>query len=186
MIFQDIDKIPFSKFSHDKRDSIEVVHFCEWTQSLQQMLTEIEILAFPLELRYEFCEMQERSLKSGFEGVILKKDACPLALILIYEVHYLGSTYIYLDTLAVRIAGTGIGSILLQLLLDRVVVRDYAGVMLDTESASNKANLSLVDYYQRFGFKIIEKDFHSGNVTMLYEFNPQKTKSQRKEVLPLR
>ncbi|TVR74404.1 MAG: GNAT family N-acetyltransferase [Spirochaetaceae bacterium] len=175
--------------------------FTWWDRELQSVLESIEESAFPPALRYSYEEMLERAGRPGFEGILVSDPggATPPAAIMI--VYRPGATTVYLDTLAVRSRGRGIGSALLRFLIRRCAgvpgaaevagareapgVRGATGapgaappakireIRLDAEGGDSEGGggAPLPAYYQRFGFRVVAEEA-TGNVTMVLPLRP--------------
>lgn len=125
--------------------------FCTWTESLLHTFDQVERSCFRPELVYTREELREREQMNGFEGLVLYLEGNAVAVLLIYADALPGM--IFLDTLAVTIPGRGIGSRILQVLIDTLRSRGYRGLSLETEWV-NERGQNLVAFYQKFGFTI--------------------------------
>lgn len=124
---------------------------------------EIDITAFREELRYSDEELQDRWNKNNRQLVFLVDDSGPLAVHLGYDLEINSDTY-YIDTLASKIEGKGIGSILTNFIKEYANDEDYTELQLDTESF-NERGVPLGHFYEKNGFMIVES-YPNGNITM--------------------
>lgn len=143
----------------------KAVHLSEWNERLHSDFEVIEREAFRDELRYSFEEMVQRSRCAGFEGLLLYLDEVPAAIVVIYDIASSEENEVYLDTIAVRTPGLGIGSRLLDLLLSRCELARVSAVVLDTERSTERG-FRLVEFYEKFGFEVVSEDVKGGNITM--------------------
>lgn len=70
----------------------------------------------------------------------------------------------YLDTIAVRRRGLGLGTRLLCSLIEWSMMSGFESLLLDTEDADENG-FRLADFYGRFGFTRVSEDEH-GDITM--------------------
>lgn len=146
-------------------------HITAWSRDLQQALETIEQCAFSPDLRYTFDEMVERAARPGFEGLLVSDGEGPAAIVLVYQLDDDASDSrgtLYLDTLAVRDRGRGMGTRLLTFLIRRSTDAGLSRIVLDTEGAASE----LPGYYRRFGFRPVRTERRSGNVTMELSLPP--------------
>lgn len=154
-----------------------VQHFATWTEDLQRALETVEQQSFSPELRYTCDDMAARAKKPGFEGLLLTDPNGPLAIMLVNRIELPvaqsgGSPAmdaLYLDTLAVRDRGRGIGTYLLTCLIQRCTAAGLPAIQLDTDDGGDGGDGGdgLPEYYRRFGFQVLGVDPVSGNVTMI-------------------
>jgi|GEM_PF-4345465 len=137
--------------------------FHRWTPKLVAAFRKVESEAFREELRYSRMEMRSRSHETGFEGLTVWHHHQPIAVVIIRSGMVPKS--LYLDTLAVVETGGGIGGRLLRSILEEAEIDGYGQVDLDTEQVSERG-IPLVDWYRRHGFRVVETDKSSGNVSM--------------------
>lgn len=173
----------------------EITRFTRWNRDLQRALESIEEGAFPPELRYSYEEMRGRAGRPGFEGVLLfgpgggataeekpepRDPATPRGATAIMFVYRLDTAVIYLDTLAVRHRGRGLGSAFLRFLIRRCTAAippdQVREIRLDTERATASP---LIEYYRRFGFRVIAEDEAMGNTTMVLPVGFPRLKTPR-------
>ena len=123
----------------------------------------IDNVAFREELHYSDEELQERWNKNNCQLVFLLDDSGPVAVHLGYDLESDSDTY-YIDTLATKLEGKGIGSILTNYIKEYAKEEEYFNVQLDTE-AVNERGIPLRHFYEKNGFKIVHYD-PTGNLTM--------------------
>ncbi len=97
--------------------------------------------------------------------MFILKDDSPEGLVLGYRLDDSPEDIFYLDTIAVRQKGRGIGKIILGALIDWARKMAYTMIQLDTEE-ENEVGLRLTYYYQQLGFRIINSEEDTGNITM--------------------
>lgn len=124
---------------------------------------ELEKKAFRDELRYSLEELTERINKNNLLFILLFSNEEAKAMVLGYEQNPINY---YLDSLAVKDEGKGLGTLLLNSLISWIKVQNYRKIVLDTEH-QNERGLPLVRFYQKNGFRIA-KETEDGNVTMEY------------------
>lgn len=155
----------FSNISTQKQQlsTLQFVSATEWTPTLLAEYRSVDGACFREELRYTDEELEHRQQRPFFEVTLGYCAGIPSVILLVYQ--YEQSEYLYLDTIAVKDKGQGIGSVVLQTLLDNVSTYQWKGLVLDTEH-TNEDNYGLVEYYQKKGFVIMHEE--DDNVTMLY------------------
>lgn len=123
----------------------------------------IDNVAFREELHYSDEDLQERWNKSNRQFVFLLDESGPLAVHLGYDLEPNSDTY-YIDTLATKMEGKGIGSMLTNYIKEYAKEEDYSELQLDTE-AVNERGVLLRHFYEKNGFKLVHND-PDGNITM--------------------
>ena len=136
------------------------------TESVLKWYHQIDNLAFREELRYSDEELQERWKKRNSQFVFLVDESGPIAVHLGYDLDTDSDTY-YIDTLATKLEGKGIGSILTNYIKEYAKEEDYSELQLDTE-ATNEKGVPLRHFYEKNGFHQI-KENDNGNITMKLE-----------------
>ena len=125
---------------------------------------ELENRSFRESLRYNEKELDERLKQEDVLFLFLIADDIPEGVILGNRVTRSDRKTFYLDTLAIRRKGKGIGKIVLSHLIEWAKASGYAAIELDTE-AENEDGIPLKKFYETAGFMVqyIEDD---GNITM--------------------
>ena len=125
---------------------------------------ELEKQSFRESLRYDEKELEERLKQEDVLFLFLIADDIPEGVILGNRVTRSDRKTFYLDTLAIRRKGKGIGKIVLSHLIEWAKASGYAAIELDTE-AENEDGIPLKKFYETAGFMVqyIEDD---GNITM--------------------
>ena len=105
-----------------------------------------------------------KSEKKDFICLIVHVNDEPLAFLYGYDYESDPDSF-FLDEIATRIEGKGVGKVLIVLLLVYCFELDYAYVTLYTE---NKDGKKLREFYEHLGFRFIEEDAVVG-VVMRYQ-----------------
>ena len=139
-----------------------------WSNQYLIWYKEIEEDSFRPDLTYSQEEIEERLEKEEALMMFIIKDEYPEALVLGYRLEESSEDIFYLDTIAVRQKGRGIGKIILRVLIEWARKMGYSLIQLDTEE-ENEIGLRLSYFYQQLGFRIINSDEDIGNITMQLE-----------------
>ncbi|TFG16161.1 MAG: GNAT family N-acetyltransferase [Promethearchaeota archaeon] len=139
-----------------------------WNTEYYYWFQEIEKDAFRGELRYSFEEVEEKVNAEGVLFLFILINNVPEAFILGNASQIESREVFFLDTIAVKNRGRGIGKMLLKFLINWVKKEKYMGIFLYTEDIDEK-NISLRDFYERFGF-VLEKQEVDGNLSMILWF----------------
>jgi len=119
---------------------------------------------FRFELRYTREEIIERLSHQDVLFFFVLKGEMPEILVLGYKLCDSDLPIFYLDTIAVRQRGRGIGHIVMEFIIKRTQKREYHAIVLDTEETDEK-NIPLQRFYAEHGFKITARS-DSGDITM--------------------
>jgi len=119
---------------------------------------------FRFDLRYTREEIIERINYPEVLFFFILRDKIPEILVLGYKLPDSETPLFYLDTLAVRQRGRGIGDIVMQFLIQRARSKQYHAIILDTEEKDEKG-IPLQRFYEEHGFKTIART-ESGDLTM--------------------
>ena len=136
------------------------------TDEILNWYHQIDQTAFRKELQYSDEELKERWNKPNKQLIFLVDETGPLAVHLGYDLEKDSDTY-YIDTLASKVEGKGIGSILTNHIKDYAKQEDYSELQLDTE-AVNERGVLLKHFYEKNGFRIFHND-PNGNLTMKFK-----------------
>ena len=133
-------------------------------------LTEIDHEKFRSELWYSSEELLEKSMKKDFICLILHVDNEPMAFLYGYDDEF-DPLWFFLDEIATKIEGKGIGKVLLILLLIYCFELNYTFVTLYTEDQDEKGR-HLRDFYENLGFTYMGTDPEVG-VIMKYQIEEE-------------
>jgi ribosomal protein S18 acetylase RimI-like enzyme len=146
-------------------NEIELVFPETWSERFLSWYREIEQSSFRSSLTYSEDEISECLAEEDVLMMFITVDGLPEGLLLGYTLTGVLVETFYLDTIAVKQKGRGIGRIILTVLIKWAKKMGYRQIQLDTEFENEKGIL-LSSYYERFGFKVVEVDDEIGNVTM--------------------
>ena len=146
-------------------DKVELVFPEIWSERFLSWYREIEQSSFRPSLTYSEDEIMERLAEADVLMMFITVDGLPEGLFLGYTLDGVSVETFYMDTLAVKQKGRGIGRIVLTVLIKWAKKMGYHRIQLDTEF-ENEIGIRLSSYYERFGFKVVDIDDEIGNVTM--------------------
>lgn len=129
-----------------------------------QWFVELEAGAFRAELRYSAEELEERLLNDDLLFLFLVSQKGREAVILAYQDPDNPRSSFYLDTIAVRTTGRGLGKILMRTLMQYARAKSYQRLRLDTETVNEKGQ-ELVRFYKKLGFETADTT-EDGNISM--------------------
>ena len=132
-----------------------------------QWFVDLESDAFRSELRYSADELEERLSNNDLLFLFVLSPQGREAVILAYEDPDNPNHAFYLDTIAVKKPGHGLGSLLLKTLINYARSKSYGLIRLDTEYVNEKGQ-ELVKFYEGLGFHPTETT-DDGNVSMELE-----------------
>ncbi len=136
---------------------VEDIHI-EW-------FTELEHEAFRTALRYSEAEILERLENPGHFLMFVLVKGIPEALVFGYSLP--STSYVktfHLDTIAVKQQRKGIGTILIEALIEWTRTENFIVISVDTEVEDEKG-IQLQRFYEGLGFSIVARE-DSGNLTM--------------------
>ncbi len=139
-------------------------------EKLIKKLTEIDHEKFRNELWYSNGELLEKSLKKDFICLIADVNDGPTAFLYGYDDEF-DPHWFFLDEIATRIEGRGIGKVLIVLLLVHCFELNYTFVTLYTEDQDEKGR-RLRMFYEHLGFTYMSTDPEVG-VIMKYKIDEQ-------------
>jgi GNAT superfamily N-acetyltransferase len=161
----------WNKISNDLKNrfssDIKVVIPDKLTEEVKNWYHEIDNVAFRDELHYSDEEIQDRWNKSNSQFIFLLDNSGPIAVHIGYDLEPNSDTY-YIDTLATKVEGKGIGSVFANYIKEYAKNEDYTELQLDTEVV-NERGLVLKHFYEKNGFKQIN-GYPDGNITMKLKF----------------
>ena len=163
-IWQNLEK----GLSEILQSKIELIFPDVWNDEYYCWFQEVEKKAFRENLRYSFEEVQERLKNTDSFFLFILLDYKPEALILGSSCLFNSKKLFFLDTIAVKKTGQGIGTILLNYLIEWLKRERYLGIKVYTEEIDEK-NIRLQNFYEKLGFSLKMKETN-GNLTMTLWF----------------
>lgn len=139
-------------------------------QKTIEKITAIDHEKFRSELWYSSDELIEKSLKKDFLCLVAHVNNDPVAFLYGYDDEF-DSQWFFLDEVATRIEGKGIGKVLILLLLVYCFELGYAFITLYTEEHDEKGR-RLREFYEHLGFTYMSTDVEHG-VVMHYKIDEQ-------------
>ena len=144
--------------------ALDIIFPEEWNEQYFSWFHIIEEEDFRWELRYSFKEIAKILENPDLVFWFVTMESEPQILLLGYSIPYEPVKSFYLDTLAVRRRGKGIGHIVMDFLIRWARTKKYQTMILDTELIDEKG-IPLQKFYAKHGFKIIARS-ETGNITM--------------------
>ena len=135
-----------------------------------QKITEIDHEKFRSDLWYSREELIEKSQKKDFICLIVHIDGEPTAFLYGYDDEF-DPHWFFLDEIATKQEGKGIGKVLIVLLLVYCYELDYTFVTLYTEDQDEKGR-RLREFYEHLGFSYMGTETELG-VIMKYKINEE-------------
>ncbi|MFX0026918.1 MAG: GNAT family N-acetyltransferase [Candidatus Hermodarchaeota archaeon] len=135
-----------------------------WNIKYYMWFHDIEANAFRESLRYSYEEVEKRLHNPNVLFLYIMVNNEPRALLLGYLLVNGPEKKFFLDTIAVKNQGKGIGSIILKYVIKWLKKEGYKLICLDTEEIDEKKIL-LRKFYERLGFILKESDI-KGNLSM--------------------
>lgn len=152
------------ELQHLLGDDIRLVFPESWSDECTIWFREVEQNAFRPQLQCSEADIQERLQMEGVLALFMFVDTSPEGVILGYHLDDAPVETFYLDTIAVKQKGKGIGPILIRWLVKWAKKNGYEQVALDTE-LENERGIHLRDFYLKLGFKQSYTD-ETGNIFM--------------------
>ncbi|MFW9830897.1 MAG: GNAT family N-acetyltransferase [Candidatus Thorarchaeota archaeon] len=122
---------------------------------------------FRFELQYTREEITERLEYPEVLFFFIINNEVPEILVLGYKMRDYEPLTFYLDTLAVRQRGRGIGHVVMRFIVKRAQNKRYQAIILDTEE-KNEKGIPLQYFYQVHGFETIART-NTGDLKMLLD-----------------
>ena len=144
--------------------TLDIIFPMEWNEQYFSWFHIIEEEDFRWELRYSFQEIAKILENPDLVFWFVTMDCEPQILLLGYSIPHEPVKSFYLDTLAVRRRGKGIGHIVIDFLIRWARTKQYQTIVLDTELTDEKG-IPLQQLYAKHGFRIIAQS-ETGNITM--------------------
>jgi len=138
----------------------------EWNEKYFSWFHVVEEETFRLELQYSFEEIARILEHKDLVFCFITVEDQPQILLLGYSICNGNTKSFYLDTLAIRHRGKGIGHLVLDFLISWARTKQYQIIILDTELIDEKG-FPLPQFYAKHGFKIVGQS-ETGNITMKY------------------
>ena len=139
-----------------------------WNTDYYNWFQEIEQMAFRGELRYSFKEVEEKVNTEDVIFLFILVDNVPEAFILGNASQIETKRIFFLDTIAVKNQGRGLGKLMLKSLINWVKKEGYQGISLYTEDVDEKL-LPLREFYEKIGFILVDRET-DGNLSMILWF----------------
>ncbi|TFG99204.1 GNAT family N-acetyltransferase [Candidatus Thorarchaeota archaeon] len=146
-------------------DGVEIFFPETWSEKYLSWYKEIEKSAFRPALTYSREEIGERLEKEAVLMMFILNDSVPEGLVLGYRLEESLDDIFYLDTIAVKQKGRGLGKNILKVLFDWAKKMGFSSIQLDTEQ-ENETGVQLSNFYQKLGFDVLYTDEETGNITM--------------------
>jgi GNAT superfamily N-acetyltransferase len=144
--------------------TLDIIFPKEWNEQYFSWFHIIEEEDFRWELRYSFEKIAKTLENQDLVFWFVTMEGEPQIFLLGYSIPHETVKSFYLDTLAVRRRGKGIGHIVMDFLIRWARTKQYQTIILDTELTDEKG-IPLQQFYAKHGFKIIARS-ETGNVTM--------------------
>lgn len=136
-----------------------------WSERYLSWYKEIERSSFRPSLTYSIEEIEERLQKEAVLLMFIVNGDVPEGLIFGYRLEESSDDIFYLDTVAVKQKGRGLGKVIFNTIISWAKKMGFSSIQLDTEH-ENEIGFQLVKFYQNLGFQIIYSDEETGNITM--------------------
>ncbi len=136
-----------------------------WSEQYLTWYREIEQSSFRPSLTYSEEEIMERLAEEDVLMMFITVDGVPSGQVLGYTLHGVLTEIFYLDTIAVKQRGRGIGRIIMTALIRWAKKMGYRIIQLDTEF-ENEVGFHLSSFYEHIGFRVVDSDEETGNITM--------------------
>jgi GNAT superfamily N-acetyltransferase len=147
------------------RRKVKLIFPSKWNKTYHNWYETLEREAFREELRYSPEEILERIDKPDLLVFFVVSEQRPLAVLLSYTMEEEWAKTLYVDTIAVREQGKGIGRAIMNAIIEWGRLKNYRAIVLDTEE-QNEKGLPLRKFYEGLGFVLDDSDDH-GNLTMM-------------------
>ena len=149
------------------KTSVKLIFPKTWNNKYYEWFQEIEKATFREELRYSFQEMETRLNHDNVVFLfILVNDKLQVTLLGYLFPDEAKHTF-FLDTIAVRNYGKGIGVLVLSWFIKWLKKEKYKFLRVETEEMDEKKIL-LYNFYKNLGFKLKERN-DNGNLTMILQ-----------------
>jgi len=133
---------------------LDIVFPTEWNRHSFSLFHSMEESGFRRELQYSFKEVTKSLEKPELVFWFITEDGEPQVLLFGYAIPDEKAKSFYLDTLAVRRRGEGIGDIVMEFLIRWAKTKQYQAIVLDTELRDEKG-IPLQQFYAKHGFETV-------------------------------
>jgi ribosomal protein S18 acetylase RimI-like enzyme len=148
-------------------DAVDIVYPQSLTAQYQNWFWDIEAQSFRESLRYDIRELEKRFKAKNVLLLFIVVNHEPEGVILGYKDYSEERNIFYLDTIAVKTRGMGIGRIMVRHLIEWAKACGYTAIVLDTEEVT-EIGIPLVQFYKKLGF-VIQNIEDDGNITMSFQ-----------------
>ncbi|MFX0034078.1 MAG: GNAT family N-acetyltransferase [Candidatus Hermodarchaeota archaeon] len=138
-----------------------------WDNKYYEWFQNVENIAFREELRYSFKEVENRLRNDNLVFLFILSNNKPEAILLGYSFPDDNLKVFFLDTIAIKKYGKGIGILVLKWFIEWLKKENYEFIRVETEEMDEK-NILLYNFYKKLGFKLKERN-DKGNLTMILE-----------------
>jgi len=154
-----------SDISNVLHKKVQIIFPDNWNEFYYLWFQDVEKNAFREDLRYNFSDVNDRLRNLNVLFFFIIVDQKPEALFLGYSPQGAENQTYYIDTIAVKHQGQGIGRFMLKSVIEWAKRVNFKTIMLDTEEIDEKKIL-LQKFYKGFGFRVVKKD-QNENLTMV-------------------
>lgn len=134
------------------KGELDIVFPTEWNRHYFSWFHSMEERGFRRELQYSFEELTKNLENPELVFWFITVDCEPQILLFGYSIPDEQAKSFYLDTLAVRHRGEGIGDIVMEFLILWAKTKQYQAIVLDTELKDEKG-IPLQHFYTKHGFE---------------------------------
>jgi GNAT superfamily N-acetyltransferase len=147
---------------------INIIFPDEWNEKFYKWYQEVEKIAFRRNLQYSFEEVREKFTNNDILFLFIISNNHPEAFIFGYSCQIGSKKLFFVDTIAVKKRGQGIGTILLNYLRIWLENERYSGIKVYTEEIDEKG-IRLRHFYEKLGFSLETRE-NDGNLIMILWF----------------
>jgi ribosomal protein S18 acetylase RimI-like enzyme len=145
------------------KGELDIVFPTEWNRHYFSLFHSMEETGFRRALQYSFEELTKNLENPELVFWFITADGEPQVLLFGYSIPDEKAKSFYLDTLAVRRRGEGIGDIVMEFLIRWAQTKQYQAIVLDTELRDEKG-IPLQHFYAKHGFETVS--ISENDVTM--------------------
>jgi ribosomal protein S18 acetylase RimI-like enzyme len=136
------------------KGEVEIVFPTEWNRHYFSWFHSMEEAGFRRALQYSFKELTKNLENPELLLWFITVDGEPQIILFGYSIPDGEAKIFYLDTLAVKRRGEGIGDIVIEFLIRWAQTKQYQAIVLDTELRDEKG-IPLQHFYAEHGFEIV-------------------------------
>ena len=162
-IWKDLEK-KLTELFHSK---IKIIFPDEWNNKFYKWYQEVEKIAFRKNLRYSFEEVRNSLTNNDILFLFILSNNHPEAFILGYSCQIDSKKLFFLDTIAIKKRGQGIGTLLLNYLKKWLQKENYSGMKVYTEEIDEKG-VKLRHFYEKMGFSLEKKEANENLIMFLW------------------